>query len=253
MPLRRLPDRPMGRGIYLDRNQLKYIAIMAMLLDHVAAIFMPPESFMYQFLRMLGRCTGPIMAYFIAEGMLHTSDEEAYLRRLGAFALLSWPTYTLAFVGHLPVYREGGAWMLDPTQGVIASFWLGAMAIKYWKDPRLSHDGRVVRVILLCVLSLICDHAVVGVLWPLWFYLYRDDLDRKWGLYCLGVAFLWMALWEGPATTAYLVGYAFPMGLLARYDGTKGSGGNRFFYWFYPGHLLALGLIRMFVAWRLGL
>lgn len=238
---RRLPDGPAAPGFRLNRTQLKYIAILAMVLDHFAFLFLPPASVPYQVFRFLGRCTGPIMAYFVAEGVYYTRDLDAYLRRLGFFALASWPVYTWAFFGHLPIYQKAGFWTLDPTQGVISTLFLGAMAIVYWEDRARSKYARMASVAVLVFASIICDHVVVGVLWPLWFHLYRDDPGKKWGMYAVGVGILLLTSWHGWAESAYMAGYVLAPILLSRYDGTAGRGNRWFFYWFYPGHLLALG------------
>lgn len=251
MPPRRLPDHPSGIGLRLDRTQLKYIAILAMLLDHVAFLFLAPTSLEYQLFRFIGRCTGPIMAWFVAEGVYYTRNLDAYLRRLGIFALLSWPCYTLAFFSHLPLYRSAGAWTLDPTQGVISCLFLGAMSVTYWEDRGRSKYARMARVFLMLLASIICDHAVVGVLWVLWFHCYKNDPAKKWGLYLVGVWFLFMQSWTGLETSWYMMGYVLAPLLLSRYDGTPGRGDRWFFYLFYPGHLLILGAIRDFLAMRI--
>lgn len=53
----------------LNRNQIKYIVILAMLIDHIAWAFVPLASWQGQIMHMIGRLTGPTMAYFIAEGL----------------------------------------------------------------------------------------------------------------------------------------------------------------------------------------
>ena len=55
-------------------NKLKYIAIIAMTIDHIAWLFVPSSSIAFYVLHIIGRLTAPIMAYFIAEGFFHTSN-----------------------------------------------------------------------------------------------------------------------------------------------------------------------------------
>ena len=51
----------------LTANQLKIIAVIAMLIDHIAVVFIPTESILGQVMHTIGRITMPIMCYFIAE------------------------------------------------------------------------------------------------------------------------------------------------------------------------------------------
>ena len=48
---------------FLNRNQLKYLVIAAMLIDHIAWAFVPTASLLGQVMHIIGRLTGPTMAY----------------------------------------------------------------------------------------------------------------------------------------------------------------------------------------------
>ncbi|MGE5578647.1 MAG: TraX family protein [Bacillota bacterium] len=60
-----------------------------MVVDHVAAAFVPTSSALGQVMHAIGRLTAPIMMYFVAEGYHHTKDVRKYALRLGVFALIS--------------------------------------------------------------------------------------------------------------------------------------------------------------------
>lgn len=62
------PGQSRTAGITFTSNQLKLIAVIAMVFDHCMVVFMPHEYAAYQFLRMPGKLTAPIMCYLIAEG-----------------------------------------------------------------------------------------------------------------------------------------------------------------------------------------
>ena len=66
------------KRLSLDRNQIKYLAIIAMLLDHIGMFFLSaglpeapfPQILAYSLLRVVGRLTAPIMLFFLVEGFL---------------------------------------------------------------------------------------------------------------------------------------------------------------------------------------
>lgn len=49
----------------LNRNQLKYLVIIAMLIDHLAWAFVPTDTVLAQIMHFVGRLTGPTMAFFV--------------------------------------------------------------------------------------------------------------------------------------------------------------------------------------------
>ncbi len=71
----------MKEKIKLNRTQIKYIAIAAMLLDHTAAFLLTPERYpalivLYIIMRTIGRIAAPVMFYFLVEGYVHTSSRK---------------------------------------------------------------------------------------------------------------------------------------------------------------------------------
>ena len=56
----------------MNRNTLKYIAVIAMLADHIALAFVGMNNPAGVIMRVIGRLTAPIMCYFLAEGFFHT-------------------------------------------------------------------------------------------------------------------------------------------------------------------------------------
>ena len=75
--------------------QLKWIAIVTMVIDHMGAILYPTEMAF----RYIGRISFPIFCFLLIEGFFHTRNIFKYMARLGAFALISEIPYDLAFKG----------------------------------------------------------------------------------------------------------------------------------------------------------
>ena len=82
----------------LNGNQLKLIAVVSMLLDHIGVVLADGE--LYDLLRILGRAAFPIYAFLLVEGFFHTGSWKKYALRLGVFAGMSECFYDLALTGH---------------------------------------------------------------------------------------------------------------------------------------------------------
>ena len=102
---------------FLNRNQLKYLVIAAMLIDHIAWAFVPTASLLGQVMHVIGRLTGPTMAYMLAEGYHYTRNVKKYAMRLGIFAVISWLPFS---------YFESGG--IRPAFGVIYTLFLSLLA-----------------------------------------------------------------------------------------------------------------------------
>ena len=239
----------MNKSMKLNRNHLKYVAIVAMLIDHVAWSFVPTLSLEGQLMHFVGRLTGPIMAFMVAEGYQHTKDVKKYALRLGLFALISWVPYSL---------HSNHAWP-TPDVGVILTLFLGLMVTWIWDKAPIITVWKVVIVIGACILSVFCgDWPIFDVLWPLYLFLYRDDEKKKWTAFTViiiaeVVLTQLMAISNGhPYSQLFQFGaFMVPPLLIWGYNGEPGSRNpfhKWFFYVFYPAHLLILYFIEMALA-----
>ena len=239
----------------LNRNQIKYLVIVAMLIDHIAWAFVPTQSVLGQVMHFIGRLTGPTMACFLAEGYLHTRNVKKYAWRLGIFALVSWVPFCLFEFQRLPIgfNFERGFWFL-PTFGVIYTLFLGLLAVWLWDKGKCPKWCKVLCIIGLCILSLVGDWGIFDVLYPLVLFSYRSQPKKKWFWFSVitlvGNAFV-IALGRGAVIwTCYTWG-VFMVPLLMQFC-YNGQGGSKrpihkwFFYIFYPLHLLVLGVLQMF-------
>lgn len=84
---------------FMTRDAIKYLAIVAMTLDHIAYIFLDPQTLLYRLFLCIGTFTGPVMIYFLIEGYFYTHDVRGYAKRLLFFALLSQLPFSLAIGG----------------------------------------------------------------------------------------------------------------------------------------------------------
>ena len=66
---------------FLNRDVIKYIAIVTMTLNHIANALLPAIT----------------MCFFLVEGFHHTRSRKKYAMRLALFAMISQPAFSLAF------------------------------------------------------------------------------------------------------------------------------------------------------------
>ena len=228
-----------------NRNHLKYLAIVAMVVDHVAWAFVPTHAPLGQAMHLFGRLTGPLMAFFLAEGYAHTRNVKKYVLRMGVFALISVVPFCLFETGAPFSLRMGSF-------GVIYTLFLGLLAIWLCDKAKIPVWCKALAVAGLCVLSLWGDWPIFDVLWPLFFFLFRDSEKKKWTAFCL-LALLAVKA-AGNMSWWVMAGvYLVPPLVHFCYNGESGSKApfhKWFFYVFYPTHLLALYAIERLLASR---
>ena len=226
----------------LNRNELKYLVIIAMLIDHIAWAFVPTASLLGQIMHIIGRLTGPTMAYMLADGYYYTRSVEKYACRLGIFALLSWIPFSYFELGYIGLQF-----------GVIYTLLLSLLAIWLWDKGRCPQPVKVLGIIGLCILSLFGDWAIFDILYALFFFCYRNDPRKKWTAFCMLTLF---CCGNMLATTPWWLAF-FQVGIFLVFPliqfGYNGKSGSKkpfhklFFYVLYPLHLLILGVLRWVV------
>ena len=234
-----------------NRNALKYIAVFAMLLDHIAWTFLSFRTPTAQIFHIVGRITAPLMCFFLAQGYEHTRSFKKYALRLFVFAVIS----------EVPWWLMRGEELFTPSFNMIFTLFLALLAV-HVEATRESMSEKVLLIGLLCVLSCWCDWKYFAVLWSVGFYKCRDSVKKccLWQvivglLYCL-YAFYGSFSSSGDmvhalASSAFSLGTFLSVPLLLLYNGESGKktkGGKWFFYVFYPLHMTVLGLIHVMLA-----
>ena len=226
----------------LNANRIKYIVIIAMLVDHTAWLFVPFYSFAGQAMHFVGRLTGPTMAVLIAEGYRYTKNVDRYTLRLAVFALISWPCYSLMDYGRI-----------EAEFGVIYTLFLSLLAIRLY-DSKTDIAVKIIGIGILIWLSGWGDWAYFDILFALTAHVWHDDTKKRWTVHTL-ICVLNIALTAGSMISrGKPVFYAaFELGMLLvasmfiyLYNGKRGSGKafhKWFFYVFYPLHMLVLWII----------
>jgi len=216
----------------LDETTLKLIALVSMVIDHVASLFFPEAMWM----RVIGRIAMPIFSFCIAEGYIYTRDTKKYLMRLGLFALISEIPYDLAFFRKLD--------LID--QNILFTFFLAVLSLMIfdWLEERykgtLGMALGTAAVIAVGVASVFLhanyNFTVVGLVFV--FYILADK--GPFIRYSGGIGFY--ALMRNMGIYRWgLLGFV-PIML---YNRQRGRGLKLLFYYFYPVHLVILYLLRL--------
>lgn len=234
-----LPAKPLTAGA------LKWIAIAAMVLDHMAWAFLPPNTLAAMGLHTVGKITGPIMFYFIAEGNHYTKNRSRYLGRLALFALISHIPYNLFF--------NSGTLRLAPTS-VIFTLLCGLLALAAQEKIR-NKALRLAATALLAAATIWADWPVWGVLFILCFGLFYGDAKKQWAAYFIVNAFkiAFIAYSTGGNFYSLVPVAVSPLlvfGLLHLYSGKKGGGrySKWAFYIAYPLHFFFIGGLRLWLG-----
>lgn len=228
----------------MNRNQLKYIAAAAMLIDHVSAFFIPITTTPGYVMRIIGRLTAPIMCLFLAEGFRYTSSRTKYGIRLFIFAVTSQFAYAFAH----------GITLLTPSFNMIFTLFLCFLVLLSYEKVKNSILKASVIFILVCF-SLFSDWGIIAPMWVLAFYVLHDDTHYKIITFSL-VSLIHIIISTVSAITngynwysqMWQLGVFLFIPLLLLYNGKNGSKNifsKWFFYIFYPLHLLAIGQINI--------
>ena len=229
------------RGV--NRNFLKYVSIIAMLLDHFAAYFLPSNLVIYSILRMIGRLTAPIICYFLAEGYFHTRSKTKYLVRLLIFAVISQVPFMMV---------ENINWThlrLNILFTLVLSF-MALWCFDSIRNPLL----KALSILSLISLSILADWAVIAPIWVLIFHAFRNDRFHKFEYFTISIlVYLGIIVISSILLEYQLSEYIFHIGMvivvpiLLLYNGSNGKHriSKWIFYIIYPFHLMMIALIKI--------
>lgn len=230
----------------LSGSALKVLAVLSMLVDHVAVglcayddrftrtlfILSGEPVTAVTLMRTFGRLAFPIFCFLLVEGYLHTRNRARYALYLLLFAVLSELPFDLVF---------HGCWSLQ-SQNVFFTLLFGYLAI--WIPPLWGVDrfNRALSLLMITAAAFICrpDYGLGGYIFILGMYHLRRRLLAK-----MAVGALVLPNGELLAVKALAVmATILPIGL---YNGQRGFITGHWlkyaFYAFYPVHLTVIALL----------
>lgn len=240
-------------GRFFSGNDLKVIASILMLVDHIGCILFPQ----YPILRIIGRLSFPIFSYMIAEGCYYTRNKSRYF----------FGIFSLAVVCQIAYYIfENSLYM-----GILITFSLSIIMIyslEYFKEKLFLPDSSLRQkitsfIIFLCVVAMVyilnihinIDYGFWGCMTPVFASVFKITKKTTSGYLqkfdCQAVHILMMAI--GLLLVSIdLGGYQFyslfALVFILTYSGQRGKFNMKiFFYVFYPLHLIVLHIISILI------
>jgi len=181
-----------------DAYTLKWVAVIAMIANHVAIGFAPvlplvPMIMLYS----VGGFTYVIMAYFVVEGYKYTSNLGKYIGRLLVFGLIA-QAFHPTVLGITDIMGTG--FFLNIMFTIILSLLV-----------LLMYDKIKIRFlfwllfIVACVVAMFMDLYFIGILVPLLYYVIKKESRRRTlpGIVA-GIIFLAFGLLSGLPSIMYL-------------------------------------------------
>ncbi|MDY6045174.1 MAG: TraX family protein [Peptoniphilus sp.] len=238
----------------LSGNALKRIACFFMFFDHLsqgvaldsigfhcANLFdlsaQPTAGVLAGIAVLFGRIAFPIFCFFLVQGMLLTRDYKKQILRLVLFALISEIPFDLGLSGQM-IYADH--------QNVMFTLALGAAVVACAETIEGKMERKAPRYLAMFAVALSAgafaevlnfDYGMSGIVAIFLFYL--AAMSRRESLIMDAIAFIFEAPLYG---TVYL---SIP--LINAYNGKRGRGNRYGFYLFYPGHLLLLYLLSIYI------
>lgn len=261
----------------LSNFALKYLALMLMILDHIHYFFAYTEKVPLLF-SQLGRLAAPLFLFCIIEGFTHTRDRKKYFLRIYLLSILmgavQFSFYNIAYAlvrpdGFFPqnqmlasfsiliVILQGFDWcahrkwvrglsaILIPT---LLPFIVSALMM-VCQSPILNFCLSLFAYTVLPLHSFIMDGGTATLLFGVILYLFRKNRYAQAAAFAVTcilydiVRIHLMMPTLGVAdffTTAYEWMEIFAVIPMLCYNGTRGRGSKRLFYWFYPVHVYLL-------------
>lgn len=228
----------------IDSYYLKWIAIISMVVDHCTWVFVPTNSVLGCILHTIGKITGPVMFFFIAEGYHHTHNLKKYMLRLFIFSIISYFPYSFAM-------NNGHGFGLNLS--VISTLLVALIALTAY-DKIENVILKIFVIIGLVAITFCMDWPFFGVLITLAFGIFYGNRKKQLTAYVVVALTKFVYMYTISDFNLYyalpfLISPIFICLLLSRYNGERRGGkfSKWFFYVFYPAHFILIGIAYLIV------
>lgn len=246
-------------SVDFNGNQLKFFAIIAMTIDHVACVLWPQiPTYRYEWwiiaLHLIGRLTAPIMWFMVAEGYHHTRNVKKYVSRLFIFAIISHFSYNFAFGIPFIPFKTG---FFNQTSVMWSLAWAVVLLIIHDKERcRLPFFVKFLLTLVICAITFPSDWSSIAVLAIVYINKNYGNL-KKQIIAMMGTILMYSIVWFFCIDKVYAfvqLGVIIVWPFMANYNGQRGKwkGMKWFFYLYYPLHLVLVGILRICIHGNVG-
>lgn len=222
---------------------MKIIAVICMLIDHIGFLFFPDQIEW----RMIGRLAMPIFAFGIARGAMYTSSMKRYMKKILMFALISQiPFWWMERAAY------GGAFFgLHFNIGFtfLAALIIISLLKKAENEKKSLGIGKffIIGMLLVSADLLQFDYGSYGILVVLLCYVVSYSKQSMWVLW-IGYTILTYLSYLSSISMFLLqeVG-VLAFGVIFALQGVSEKKMGRFFYIFYPVHMIVLCMIKVYL------
>ena len=215
-----------------------------MLEDHINKALIYPNlvsndgllAFLSDFFDIIGRIAFPLFCFLLVEGYFKTRNRKKYLLQLLLFGFLSEVPFDMSTTASF--FNMNWNNVMFTLALVLITIWsIDVIKEKMQKLPKLLwYLVSIMIVILMCIATMYfsLDYEHHAILIGYFFYLFHE---KRLFAILLGYASMYTEPWA-------LLGF----GLTLTYNGERGKQNKMLNYWFYPAHLLILGILRFYLG-----
>jgi hypothetical protein len=212
--------------LQLNNYQIKMLAAIFMVFDHIGVVFFPKN----QLFRLIGRLSFPLFAWLLTRGERYTRSFGQYLLRLFFLGLISEPLYLLALSG--------------TRLNILFTLSLGLITLRL--SRRFAPYQYLIWGLGIVTAELLrVEYGAYGIAAIYLFAVFRSS--PVWWAAWIGLHLLLIAV---SAEFGWFQLPAVVAGLLVNLANHQKGPSARWFYSFYPLHLLVLYFIsRLLPRW----
>ena len=237
-------NRLYGKIQFLSGAWLKLIAIISMLIDHVNKALIYPNlvsndgilTVLSNLFDIIGRIAFPLFCFLLVEGYFKTRSRKKYLLNLLIFGVISEVPFDMFTTASF--FNMNWNNVMFTLALVLITIWIiDTLKVKMQKLPKaLWYFVSVIILLIMCIVAmyLSLDYEHHAILIGYFFYLFHNTP-------ILAIPFGYASMYTQPWA---LLGF----GLTLTYNGERGKQNKMLNYWFYPTHLLILGILRLYLG-----
>ena len=222
----------------INTFHLKVLALLLMIVDHLAHFLVPASLPVYWVMRAIGRIAAPLFWYCFVTGLTHTSNKTKYISRLGIFAAIMAVGNTVIS----SVFNITSVGFLSPN--IFLTMFLTALVIVCMEQAPKSKSIFAITWYLLSAITLgmlvhfCAEYGSIALISILCLYFIRSKMLKYVLFVCANILLCFLT---NNLIQIFMI-LSVPIMLLCGSEKPKYSM-KWLFYLFYPAHLWVLMIV----------